>query len=120
MCLHVFLQEASHLIDYNLKNSSEIKSGTYFEIGNLLISKITPCFENGNQCIACDLPNGFGVATTEVIPITGSDNISNKYYLFYYLLKNDIRSGIACKMEGATGRQRSSRAFIKGFINTAR
>ena len=95
-----------HLTDYNLKKSSEINSGTYFEAGNLLISKITPCFENGKQCIASKLPNGFGIATTEVIPIRERDNISNKYYLFYYLLKNDVRSGIACKMEGATGRQR--------------
>ena len=95
-----------HLTDYSLKKSSEINSGTYFEAGNLLISKITPCFENGKQCIASNLPNGFGIATTEVIPIRERDNISNKYYLFYYLLKNDVRSGIACKMEGATGRQR--------------
>ncbi len=102
----MFLQEAPHLTDYNLKKSSEINSGTYFEAGNLLISKITPCFENGKQCIASKLPNGFGIATTEVIPIRERDNISNKYYLFYYLLKNDVRSGIACKMEGATGRQR--------------
>jgi type I restriction enzyme S subunit len=104
-----------HLTDYHLKKSFEIKSGTYFESGNLLISKITPCFENGKQCIASKLPNGFGIATTEVIPIRERDNISNKYYLFYYLLKNDVRSGIACKMEGATGRQRVPVHLLKDF-----
>src|SRR5207302_8180891 len=32
--------------------------------------------------------------------------VSDKYFLFYYLLKHDIRSKLASKMEGSTGRQR--------------
>lgn len=91
---------------YYLKKTEGISSGTYFEEGDILISKITPCFENWKQCIINKIPNGFGMATTEVTPIKEIPKISNKYFLFYYLLKTDIRSFIKSKMEGATGRQR--------------
>ena len=37
--------------EFILKTNDELKSGTYFEIGDILLSKITPSFENGKQCI---------------------------------------------------------------------
>ena len=37
------------------KQPNEISSGTYFEKGDLLLSKITPSFENGKQAIASNL-----------------------------------------------------------------
>jgi len=101
---------------YILKEINDISSGTYFEEGDILIAKITPCFENGKQCVINDIPNGFGVATTEVIPIKEIKGISNKYYLYYYLLKPDIRSYITAKMEGATGRQRVPVNLIKNLL----
>ena len=106
--------KAVHLNNFILKKPEKISSGIYFEQGDLLFSKITPCFENGKQCIiSCNIPNGFGIATTEVIPIKEMPNISDKYFLFYYLLKHDIRSFITSKMEGATGRQRVPAHIIR-------
>ena len=105
-----------HLGKFINKKSSEISSGTYFEAGDILISKITPCFENGKQCIIEKIPNGFGIATTEVIPVKEKSNFCNNYFLFYYLLKDDVRSMIAGKMEGATGRQRVPNHLLKDFL----
>lgn len=98
--------DTPHLHKFNLKKSTEISSGTYIEDGDILMAKITPCFENGKQCIVTGLPNGFGIASTEIIPIKERPRVSDKYYLYYYLLKDDVRKIIAGKMEGATGRQR--------------
>lgn len=98
--------DTPHLSNFNLKKPNEISSGTYVEDGDILLAKITPCFENGKQCIVDGLPNGFGVASTEIIPIKEKTEISDKYFLYYYLLKDDVRKLIAGKMEGATGRQR--------------
>lgn len=92
--------------EFILKSKEDISSGTYFESGDLLVSKITPSFENGKQGIIEKLPTPFGIATTEVIPIKEIEDISDKYYLFYYLLRQDIRAELARKMEGSTGRQR--------------
>ena len=99
--------------NFKLKKSTEISSGTYIENGDILLAKITPCFENGKQCIITGLPNGFGIASTEIIPIKEKTGISSKYFLFYYLLQSNIRTLIAGKMEGATGRQRVPVHLIK-------
>ena len=77
-----------YLDKFKLKKSTEISSGTYIEDGDILLAKITPCFENGKQCIITGLPNGFGIASTEIIPIKEKAGTSSKYFLYYYLLKS--------------------------------
>ena len=95
--------------EFRLKTNDELKSGTYFEPGDILLSKITPSFENGKQCIFKELPTPFGIATTEVIPIREVEGVSDISYLFYYLLLPNIRISLAGKMQGTTGRQRLSK-----------
>lgn len=91
---------------YLQKPISEIKSGTYFERGDLLVAKITPSFENGKQALLIDLPDSFAYGTTEVIPLRPISTTQDRRFLFYYLLHSDIRSYLTEKMEGSTGRQR--------------
>ena len=92
--------------EFTLKTNDELSSGTYFEPGDILLSKITPSFENGKQCIIEELPTPFGIATTEVIPIREVVGVGDKFYLFYYLLLPDVRTLLAGRMQGTTGRQR--------------
>lgn len=92
--------------DFILKPSDTLGSGTYFEPGDILLAKITPSFENGKQSIIEDLPTPFGIATTEVIPIREVEGVSDKFYLFYYLLLPDVRALLAERMQGTTGRLR--------------
>ena len=103
------------LDNYAERKPEDISSGVYFESGDLLLSKITPSFENGKQCIVKDIKHGFGIATTEVIPIKEKNRVSDIRFLFYYLLLNNIRSQIAEKMEGATGRKRVPVQVIKAL-----
>ena len=95
--------------EFILKTNDELKSGTYFEPGDILLPKITPSFENGKQCIIKELPTPFGIATTEVIPIREIEGVSDISYLFYYLLLPNVRISLAGKMQGTTGRQRLSK-----------
>ena len=92
--------------DFILKPSDTLTSGTYFEPGDILLAKITPSFENGKQSIIQNLPTPFGIATTEVIPIREVEEVSDKIYLFYYLLLHDTRALLTAKMKGTTGRLR--------------
>ena len=92
--------------EFILKRTDELSSGTYFEPGDILLAKITPSFENGKQCIFQELPTPFGIATTEVIPIREVEGISDKFYLFYYLLLPDVRALLTERMQGTTGRLR--------------
>ena len=91
---------------YTLRQPSEIRSGTYFERGDVLVAKITPSFENGKQALVTGLPTPFGIATTEVIPLRPRKEGQDTRLLFFYLLHPDVRHHVAERMEGATGRQR--------------
>ena len=99
-------QGGTYAPDYTLRQPSEIRSGTYFERGDVLVAKITPSFENGKQALVTGLPTPFGIATTEVIPLRPRKEGQDTRLLFFYLLHPDIRHHVAERMEGATGRQR--------------
>lgn len=104
----------TYISKYDLRKPEEMKSGTFFFKGDLLVAKITPSFENGKQCIVKELPIEFGYATTEVWPIHRM-NETNILYLFYFLKRKDIRNSIAAKMEGTTGRQRVPRSILENL-----
>ena len=105
-----------YINNHNIKNGRDIRSGNYFEKGDVLLAKITPSFENGKQGIAKDIPGSFGVASTELIPIRGKRGISSKYFLFYYFLEKEVRKQITQKMEGTTGRQRIPISVLKKWM----
>ncbi|MEM2585057.1 MAG: restriction endonuclease subunit S [Thermoproteota archaeon] len=90
---------------YEIRDAKDVKSYTYCEAGDLLLPKITPCFENGKQGIVpLDVPNGFALATTEVFPIICQR--IDKLFLFYILKFNKFRKILEFSMRGTTGRQR--------------
>lgn len=90
---------------------ADLGSGTYVEDGDLMVAKITPSFENGKQGIL-QIGEPFAFGSTEVIPVHGREGITETRYLFFYLLHPEIRSSLAGKMEGSTGRQRLSKAVL--------
>lgn len=99
-------QGGAYQPDFTMKAPDAIASGTYFERGDILVSKITPSFENGKQALIHDLAAPFGYATTEVIPLHPRSEQHDPRFLFFYLLHPDIRHYVAERMEGSTGRQR--------------
>ena len=100
---------------YVLKSPDEISSGTYVEKGDLLVSKITPSFENGKQAIVEDIPTPFAYATTEVYPLHPDPKRLDRMYFFYYLKQSRVRIEIAGKMEGTTGRQRVPKVVVENY-----
>lgn len=89
---------------WETREPGKISSGTFFNEGDVLFAKITPCLENGKQGIVRDVPNGWGYATTEVYPIHPEKVTAE--FLAAYLKKGDVRKSLASKMQGTTGRQR--------------
>ena len=102
-------------VRFEMRAPTQIASGTYFEKGDVLLSKITPSFENGKQGLANNVPANFGVASTEIIPLQTQDAESNGRFLFYYLLHPEVRATLAAKMEGSTGRQRVPEYAVREF-----
>lgn len=111
--MELVAQGGTYVRDWVWKPGKNINSGNYFEKGDCLLAKITPCFENGKQGIARELPADFGYASTELISFRGREGLSNKYFLFYFVLESGVRRQITQKMEGATGRQRIPISVLK-------
>jgi len=107
-------EENLFISQFEKRKTHDIKSGIVVFENDLLIAKITPCFENGKQGIVKGLVNGWGYATTEVIPIRTNKQINLKY-IAYYLKYPKIRNFLASKMEGSTGRQRLPKSQIENL-----
>ena len=58
------------------RDLSSVYSGyVYFQDGDVIYAKITPCFENGKMGIAKNLTNGVGFGSSEFVPIRCSEKI---------------------------------------------
>ena len=56
-------------------------SYTYFANGDVLLAKITPCFENGKLGIAQDLTSGIGFGSSEYVVFRPGKEL-NKEWLY--------------------------------------
>ncbi len=87
---------------------------TYFKDNDVILAKITPCFENGKGAICSNLLNGIGFGTTE-LHVIRSLELSHSRFI-YYLTKSDLFRKIGtAMMYGAAGQQRVPEDFIKDF-----
>ena len=87
---------------------------TYVRENDVLVAKITPCFENGKGCIARGLNNGIGFATTEVVPIRPNKR-SIPEFLYFLLHGLPFRKVAEGSMYGAGGQKRVSDTFVAGY-----
>lgn len=111
------ISETKKQVNYKLKEFSKISSGVFVLKDDLIISKITPCFENGKQAILTNIPQSFAIATTEVIPLhPKKDKQVLTDHLYNYLKIADVRQKLITKMEGTTGRKRLSKNVLNTFL----
>ncbi|WP_141342497.1 restriction endonuclease subunit S [Bradyrhizobium sp. USDA 3458] len=87
-------------------------SYTFFADGDVLLAKITPCFENGKLGIARGLTNGIGFGSSEYIVFRPAANLCNEY-LYYFLLQDKFRADGIKTMSGAVGHKRVTKEFIE-------
>ncbi|KLL04320.1 MAG: N-6 DNA methylase [Mycoplasmataceae bacterium CE_OT135] len=100
------------------KKIEEVYQGyTYFVENDLLIAKITPCFENGKMSIAKNLMNGIGFGSTEFVVLRAKKGVLIEWV--YYCLRNSnfLEKG-KLAMTGTTGRQRLKQEFVENYLIT--
>jgi type I restriction enzyme S subunit len=89
-------------------------SYTYFADGDVLLAKITPCFENGKLGIAANLTNGIGFGSSEYIVFRPNEAL-DKEWLYYFLSRESFRIEGAQRMTGAVGHKRVAKEFIDEY-----
>ena len=103
------------LIKDEEKPISEVIGGyTYFRDGDLLLAKVTPCFENKNMVIASGLKNGIGFGSSEIYVLRSNSKVDSQF--LYYRLQEDqfMELGVG-SMTGAGGLKRVPSEFLNNF-----
>ena len=91
----------------------EVNSGyTEFKDGDVVVAKITPCFENGKGALATGLLNGIGFGTTELHVLRPFENLGVRF-LFYFSISQVFRNMGEGEMYGAGGQKRVPPEFCK-------
>jgi type I restriction enzyme S subunit len=87
---------------------------TYFRNEDVVIAKITPCFENGKGALAKGLTNGIAFGTTELHVLRSREDV-DPGFLFYLTISDAFRDMGEAHMYGAGGQKRVPEAFIKNL-----
>lgn len=91
--------------------SNASSSYNFFEEGDILLAKVTPCFENGNIAIAKNLYNKFGYGSSELFVLRCNKCITE--FMFYYFQSTDFKQVAISTMYGAGGLKRVSAEFMR-------
>lgn len=98
-----------------IKNLSGVSgSYTYFADNDVLLAKVTPCFENGKAGIARRLKNGIGFGSSEFIVLRASKRILPEI-VYGVISSDDFREAGKSRMSGTGGLQRVPPEFVRKF-----
>ena len=86
-------------------------SYTAYAEGDIVMAKVTPCFENGNLCIMKNLYSGVGFGSSELFVLRPTQILDR--YLFYFLQHEGFKQTACSTMTGTGGLKRVSSSFIK-------
>jgi type I restriction enzyme, S subunit len=102
---------------YEIRKWGTIKSGfTHFANDDVVVAKITPCFENSKAGIISELPNGIGAGTTELNVLRGNQFVLPRY-IYAFVKRIDFLKNGEKIMKGVAGQQRvPTEYFYKTLI----
>ena len=103
-------------IDCEIKKPlREVKQGfTAFQKNDVILAKITPCFENGKGALLDKLDTDIGFGSTEFHVLRAGKNIKNKY--LYIVTQSHLFLNIGEKMmTGSAGQKRVPTNFVANF-----
>ena len=99
-----------------IKEYREVKKGfTYFQNGDVLFAKITPCMENGKGAVACMLENGIGFGSTEFHVLRPKDGNVLSKWIYYLLSWSNFRKEAENNMTGSAGQKRVPKSFLENY-----
>lgn len=97
------------------KKISEVYSGyTYFKNGDVLLAKVTPCFENGKAGLASNLTNGIGFGSSEFYVLRAKEHVLPQW-LYICIKEPKFQEQGKNSMTGTGGLQRIPKDFIQNW-----
>lgn len=109
------LSEKGYVSQNGTRRMAEVIKGyTYFENGDVLVAKITPCMENGKAAFVEGLEHGIAFGSTEFHVLRPNQDVDGKY-LFYMIWNPAFRHMAEQKMTGSAGQKRVPKTFLERF-----
>lgn len=97
------------------KQISEVSASyTYFRDEDVLLAKVTPCFENGKAGIARNLLNGHGLGSSEFYVLRPTSLVMSEW-IYFCVMHPLFRDAATAQMTGTGGLQRIPKAFVENF-----
>lgn len=109
-----YIKNGYYIQNTGLWKNNTSSYNTYLE-NDIVMAKVTPCFENGNIAIMNNLIKGIGYGSSELIVFRCKNKIENKY-LFYLLQSEVFKKLCVSTMTGTGGLKRVSIDFIKNYV----
>lgn len=81
------------------------KSYVHFQTNDVIVAKVTPCFENGKAGIVPQIPNGIGAGSSEFCVFRAVQGVDERY-LLAWLSTEDFRRRATVAMTGSVGLKR--------------
>ncbi|MGN2672395.1 restriction endonuclease subunit S [Aliivibrio fischeri] len=111
------VSESAKLMNTTNRNYSEVKKGfTSFQDDDVLVAKITPCFENGKGALAFNLTNGIGFGSTEFHVIRAKEKKGNPEFIHHITTTHNFRVKGEMNMTGTAGQKRVGKDFIASYL----
>jgi len=103
--------KSGYFIPNTDKFSKYASSYNAFEEGDIVLAKVTPCFENGNIAVAGNLVGGKGFGSSELFVIRPTK--VERRFLFYYFQSSVFKQEGEASMTGAGGLKRISPDLLR-------
>ncbi|WP_240095558.1 restriction endonuclease subunit S [Thermomonas flagellata] len=100
------------VINAELRDYEDVAKGyTPFKRGDVLVAKITPCYENGKMALALNLPTEYGFGSTE-FHVFRAPSEQLALFTFHLLGQAWVFEAGAKSMKGAAGQRRVPADFF--------
>ena len=98
------------------RSLADMREGTYtyFRDGDVLVAKVTPCFENGKAGVARDLLSGVGFGSSEYYVLRPSERLLPAL-LYHFITSPNFKAIATPAMTGTGGLQRVPKSVVEEF-----
>ena len=109
------LSEEGRVASVQQRPLADVQKGyTVFQTGDVLLAKITPCFENGKAAFVESLPTQVGFGSTEFHVLRPTEEVDPKF-LFHLVWNPNFRRLGASRMTGSAGQRRVPVSFLADY-----
>ncbi|HAF61697.1 MAG TPA: N-6 DNA methylase [Anaerolineaceae bacterium] len=104
-----------HRMDFSPQEKRKLKdvysSYTFFKDGDVLLARVTPCFENGKSGIARNLMNGIGFGSSEFFVYRPKQELVYSEWIYFWITEKSYIDLGKNNMSGTSGLQRLTKDF---------